>query len=291
MVLYKDAGDSVLSIKRTIMSDTTNWNLFDNEIEDAIIIKDKKNRDGEGEGEGGDGSGGGSGSIAYPRQPYNAESLFANAMSYQEVRGALDKAEGRMTYIPRASEQKVDELMNIALARQAELGLGLDAGVSPTPYGRSSPMMGLSIESKEDYLTNPNVHPVHGRIPAGMNHVILDSNFMDAYITNGTINGKDVTFLVDTGASDVSIPKRIANYIGLKANGPSINASTAGGTIRIQKTLLDMLTIGNICLTHVSASINPLDKSDKILLGMSALKRLEFTDIEGKLILRQKHFT
>ena len=269
------------------MSDATKWNLFDNDkIEDAIIVTDKKNQ----KKEDTEGEGGSSGANTYHGQASDAESLFANAMSYQEVRGALDKAEGRKTYIPRASEQKVSELMNIALARQAELGLGLDAGVSPTPYGTSSPMMGPSSSSEEDYLTNPNVHPVHGRIPGGMNQVVLDANFMDAYIVNGSINGKDVTFLVDTGATDVSIPQRIANYIGLKPNGPAVNASTAGGTIRIQKALIDELIIGNILLTHVSASINPRDKSDKILLGMSALKRLEFTHMDGKLILRQKPF-
>lgn len=260
------------------MSKPGSWGLMDNDIEEAILINDI-DQDGDTQRGSDDFDG---------AKAVNHDAQFATSFSYQETRAALDQAQGRMTYVPRDSEQKVSELRNIALSRQAELGLGLDSGLSPTPYGTSSPTMDPSSASDEDYLTNPNVHPVHGRIPGGMNQVILKANPMDAYITTGIINDKTVTFLVDTGASDVSIPKRIANYIGLKPDGPAINAATAGGTIRIQKTLIDELIIGNILLRNVSASINPSDRSDKILLGMSALKRLEFTHSDGRLILRQK---
>jgi aspartyl protease family protein len=45
--------------------------------------------------------------------------------------------------------------------------------------------------------------------------------------------------------------------------------------------------IGDIKLTNVSAHINPSMDFDEILLGMSALKQIEFTQRGDTLILRQ----
>ena len=58
------------------------------------------------------------------------------------------------------------------------------------------------------------------------------------YIAPGTINGHAVTFLVDTGASDVNIPARVAAAIGLRRGYPS-RAHTANGIITVYNTVLD----------------------------------------------------
>ena len=52
-------------------------------------------------------------------------------------------------------------------------------------------------------------------------------------------------------------------------------------------TVLDSLQIVDIQLTYVPGIINPGDRSETVLLGMSALKQLEFSHRDGWLILRQ----
>ncbi len=107
------------------------------------------------------------------------------------------------------------------------------------------------------------------------------------YVSFGFINDVKVKFLVDTGASSVSIPEHIAKQIGLK-KGLGYSVSTANGNITVYQTSIDQLRIGNITLRNVRASINPQTDDDFILLGMSALKQLEMIQKNNTLILKQK---
>ncbi|WP_346427727.1 retropepsin-like aspartic protease family protein, partial [Pseudomonas aeruginosa] len=50
---------------------------------------------------------------------------------------------------------------------------------------------------------------------------------------------------------------------------------------------LDQLQLGDIRLSGVAALIAPGMDGDEVLLGMSALKQLEFTQRDGTLVLRQ----
>jgi aspartyl protease family protein len=106
-------------------------------------------------------------------------------------------------------------------------------------------------------------------------------------VTNGFINGEPVTFMLDTGATDVVIPESIAKSLGLNRLAYS-EASTANGTIPVYKTRIDQLSIGNIKLYDVPASINPsMTGEQAILLGMSALKQLELIQKNRSLTLIQ----
>lgn len=131
---------------------------------------------------------------------------------------------------------------------------------------------------------NPNPDPRSELTRSGM-QVSLQQNRMGHYVAGGLINGQRVTFLVDTGATDVSVPAHLANYLGLAA-GRSIPVSTANGVIRVAETSIQALEIGGIRLSDVDANLNPGMTGDKILLGMSALKQLEFTQRGDQLILR-----
>ncbi|MCF6765638.1 retroviral-like aspartic protease family protein [Thiotrichales bacterium 19S3-7] len=107
-----------------------------------------------------------------------------------------------------------------------------------------------------------------------------------SYLTYGYINGYKVKFIVDTGATSVSIPESIAQKIGLK-KGARYQAMTANGTITVYRTYIDKLTIGSITLIDIAASINPSSNDDYILLGMSALRQLELQQKNNELILIQ----
>ncbi len=142
----------------------------------------------------------------------------------------------------------------------------------------------LVFDDVLDYQVNPNRSPDSYEDAQGT-VVELKRNRMGHYVSNGFINGKPVVFLVDTGATNVSVPAHLAKELGLEA-GARVRVSTANGTITVARTELSSLSIGNIELNSIDANINPGMLDDHVLLGMSALSRLEFTQRGEWLILR-----
>jgi aspartyl protease family protein len=135
-----------------------------------------------------------------------------------------------------------------------------------------------------DKQVNPNSTPESQRI-GSQTEVRLKQNRQGHYVTTGFINGEEVIFLVDTGATDVAVPAHLANKLKLKAGREGL-ASTANGTVRISESTIDTLRVGDIVLRNVDANLNPGMKDDHILLGMSVLRQLEFTQRGDWLILR-----
>lgn len=105
------------------------------------------------------------------------------------------------------------------------------------------------------------------------------------YIFPGTINGQPVTFLLDTGATLVSVPAHLANDLQLSP-GAFQQSITANGTVTTRATRIESLAFGPFNVREVSASLNPGMHTDQILLGMSVLKQLEFSQRGDTLILR-----
>jgi len=103
----------------------------------------------------------------------------------------------------------------------------------------------------------------------------------------GKINQQSVIFLLDTGATDVSIPQHIAENLNLPRYN-SYQVATANGNTQVYRSTIQELNIGDIALYNVEANINPSFKSNEILLGMSALKQLELHQSGRTLILREQ---
>src|SRR5690606_14541364 len=134
---------------------------------------------------------------------------------------------------------------------------------------------------------NPNYAPLSHQTQEGRIEVALQRNRQGHYLTRGEINGQPQTFLLDTGATDIVIPGEIARELQLRPLGKDY-AMTANGMIEVQRTLLESVSIGAIILYNVPASINPAMSADSaILLGMSALRQLDFTQRDGVLTLSQ----
>ena len=137
-----------------------------------------------------------------------------------------------------------------------------------------------------DRQHNPNQSIQSSTNARGMTEVELLRNRMGHYVANGYINDQPVVFLLDTGATVVSIPAGVADKLGLKAGAPSY-ANTANGMIKTFSTRLDSIGVGKIRLRNINAHINPHMDGEQILLGMSFLKRLELTQKGDTLTLRQ----
>lgn len=133
---------------------------------------------------------------------------------------------------------------------------------------------------------NPNQNVANVLSEDGAREVVLERNRNGHYVTSGFINDKPVTFMLDTGATDISIPAGIADELGLK-RGATLYFQTANGPAVGYSTVVDKVAIGHIELEDVRASINPNVKDLDILLGMTFLKHLEFTQRGDTLTLRQ----
>ncbi len=134
---------------------------------------------------------------------------------------------------------------------------------------------------------NPNASPQSLRNEA-ISEVLLKRNRYGHYVVTGAINNEPVEFLLDTGATDVSVPEGLANRLGLE-KGARARFQTANGSVNGHMTKLDQVRLGDIELEGVRASINPGMSGSSVLLGMSFLKHLEFTQRGDTLILRQYH--
>lgn len=137
----------------------------------------------------------------------------------------------------------------------------------------------------EQHQENPNTQ-VSSQQGDGFIEVKLVSNGQGHFVAAGQINGQPVNFMLDTGATDVSIPAGLAERLNLEKGVP-VTLSTANGRSQGYRTRLDQLKLGDIVLHDVRALVAPGLDGEQVLLGMSALKKLEFTQRGGTLLLRQ----
>lgn len=104
--------------------------------------------------------------------------------------------------------------------------------------------------------------------------VVLKRNHSGHYVAPGKINGTEVIFLLDTGATTVSIPSKVADEIGLQY-GHKQQVGTANGVIDVYSTKLSSVQLGGITLNNVRGHINPYMDNSTVLLGMSFMRDLE----------------
>lgn len=138
-----------------------------------------------------------------------------------------------------------------------------------------------------DRQRNPNREPDSISTDDGETSIILQRNSNGHYVFNGKVNGVAAEFIVDTGATSVSVSGSFAEKIGLN-KGPQQRAITANGITLAYATRIDSLVVGDIEEHDVAASIVPNLPGDQILLGMSFLKRLDFSQRDDTLVLTQR---
>lgn len=133
---------------------------------------------------------------------------------------------------------------------------------------------------------NPNKEYSSKTTSEGVREIQLLQNRFGHYVANGKINRHKVVFLLDTGATTISIPKNIADRLNLDPGMP-YKVQTANGNITVYATRLKTLELGDILFRNVRAHINPHMDGDEILLGMTVLKKLEMLQKGDTLTLRQ----
>jgi len=129
--------------------------------------------------------------------------------------------------------------------------------------------------------TNPN------RVPTvtASGEVVLKRGRGGHFTAGGTINGEPVQFMLDTGATQIAIPKSLAERLKLKRGMP-VELLTAAGPTRGHSTRLDRVTLATIEAKDVGAIIVDELHPDVVLLGMNFLRRLEILQRGDELTLR-----
>jgi aspartyl protease family protein len=105
--------------------------------------------------------------------------------------------------------------------------------------------------------------------------VTLSADAGGMFVSEGTINGTPVRFVVDTGASSIALPGREAQRLGIDyRRGHQVAMNTANGVVPAYRVILDRVKLGGIELNAVEGVV--IEQGlDITLLGMSFLNRLE----------------
>ena len=139
----------------------------------------------------------------------------------------------------------------------------------------------LAVDEWTRRDANPNRALTVG--PAG--EVVLQRNRAGHFLADGEVNGKRVTFLLDTGATYIAIPAPIARELKLKLGAP-ITLQTAAGPAPGYPTRLESVRVAGIEMRDMAAVVSEGLDPGTVLLGMNFLKRLEITQRGEQLVLR-----
>lgn len=116
-------------------------------------------------------------------------------------------------------------------------------------------------------------------------------NTAGMYTTVGSINGLPVSFLVDTGATQVAMNASEARRLGIdyRVTGTLSSVTTASGVERAWAVMLDRVTVGGLELSNVGAVVLEGSLPQQTLLGMTFLSRLEISNDGRLMTLRKKY--
>ena len=105
--------------------------------------------------------------------------------------------------------------------------------------------------------------------------IVLNATSGGHFVSSGSINGKTVRFMVDTGATFISISQQEADRIGLNyRSGTRGHSQTANGPVPVYRTTLDSVRVGDVQVFNVDAVVMPMPM-DMVLLGNSFLGRFQ----------------
>ena len=125
--------------------------------------------------------------------------------------------------------------------------------------------------------------------PSGQETVTIAPDNTGMYFVSGSINDFQVEFVIDTGATYISMNKHQARRIGLdyKMTGEKSVSSTASGQDKIYVVKLAKVRVGDIVLNDVQGAVHDGDYPREILLGNSFLGRISMKRDGGLLKLEQ----
>jgi aspartyl protease family protein len=130
----------------------------------------------------------------------------------------------------------------------------------------------LGQRLRAEALGSPEVHGQELRVPIGG-----DGHFW----VNARLNGHDVRFLVDSGATTTTVDRDTASLAGVEISSRRDQyVRTGNGVIRVASGRAEELTVGGITRRNVALEI--ADNDDLNVLGMNYLSSLARWGVEGR---------
>jgi aspartyl protease family protein len=148
----------------------------------------------------------------------------------------------------------------------------------------------LEVAGRRQELGMGQAASVAGSATSVPGSVVLYSDSSGHYFADGQINGVTLKFLVDTGASVIAMNSSDARQAGIDyKKGKRIPLHTANGVIHGYQVVVNTLKLGGVVLHQVDAVVNEGDSPPMVLLGMSALNRLDMKREGITLTLTKKY--
>ena len=163
------------------------------------------------------------------------------------------------------------------------------AGVRLLSLGADSAEVDVSGERRTLRLGQAPIGMGQQAAPLANNRVVLEAGPGGHFVTAGQINGGHVQFMVDTGATVVSLGRADAERIGLKAgDGKPVQMNTANGAVLGYQVRLNSVKVGDATLYDVPAVVMPMPMP-YVLLGNSFLSRFQLRRDNTQLILEKRY--
>lgn len=148
----------------------------------------------------------------------------------------------------------------------------------------------LLIEGKIKKLGMGQAASVGGANVNSSPSVTLYANAQGHFVSECQINGAPLKFLIDTGATTVALNSGDAQFAKIDyKRGKPVNVSTANGVVTAYRVTIANLKIGAITLSQVEASVLEGGSPSVVLMGMSALNRLDMKRQDIAMTLTKKY--
>ena len=147
------------------------------------------------------------------------------------------------------------------------------------------------VEGKRQTLKMGQAASLGGNGGAANNDPVnLYANSRGHFYGNLSINGASLKYVVDTGATTIAMNSGDAKFAKIDyEKGEKGMASTASGTVVVYRVVLNTLKIGTITLNNVEAAVIEGGYPTEVLLGMSALNRLDMKRDNSIMTLTKKY--
>jgi aspartyl protease family protein len=148
----------------------------------------------------------------------------------------------------------------------------------------------LEVDGKRKTLGLGQGISVGGGSSSGSQSVTLTANSQGHFVTLGSINGATTRFVVDTGATFVSLSGAEARRLGIDyTKGERGAMSTANGMVPAYKVTLNTIRVGDISMNQVDAAVIEGGSPPVTLLGMSFLNRVEMKRDGDTMTLKKRY--
>lgn len=148
----------------------------------------------------------------------------------------------------------------------------------------------LQIEGKTKQLGMGQAASVGGATSDSVQSATLYADTRGHYVSDCQINGVTLKFVLDTGATSVALNSGDAKFANIDyKRGQPIQVDTANGVVTAYRVTIATLKIGGITLNQVEGSVLEGGSPSVVLLGMSALNRLDMKRQDIALTLTKKY--